>query len=94
MISLSSTAEIEELLVEAGLQNIEIEMCELSLQMPEISEFVAKHISATPMSKSFLASSESLQNVLVKEVADNLAMYQAETGPTVPFRIQVAKAQK
>jgi hypothetical protein len=69
-------------------------MYELSLKMPELSNFAAKHISATPMSASFFASPESLQKDLVEEVADNLAMYQTGTGATVPFRIQVAKAQK
>jgi hypothetical protein len=92
--TLSKPSEIEELLVEAGLQKIEIEMCELNLKMPEISKFAARHISATPMSASFFASSESIQKDLVEEVADHLAAYQTETGATVPFRIQVAKAQK
>jgi len=92
--TLSEPSEIEGLLVEAGLQRIEVETCELSLEMPEISKFAANHISATPMSASFFAASESLQNDLVEDIADSLAMYQTETGATVPFRIQVAKAQK
>jgi ubiquinone/menaquinone biosynthesis C-methylase UbiE len=92
--TLSRPSEIEGLFVEAGLQRIEVEMCELRLKMPELSNFAAKHISATPMSESFFAAPESLQKDLVEEVADNLAMYQTETGATVPFRIQVAKAQK
>lgn len=92
--TLSKPSEIEELLVEAGLQKVEVEMCELSLKMPEVSKFTARHISATPISTGFSASSEPLQKDLVEEVAANLAMYQTETGATVPFRIQVAKAQK
>jgi ubiquinone/menaquinone biosynthesis C-methylase UbiE len=92
--TLSNPSEIEALLVEAGLQNIKVEMCELSLKMPELREFAAKHIGATPMSTSFFASSESIQQDLVEEVADHLATYQTETDATVPFRIQVAKAQK
>jgi len=92
--TLSKPSEIEGLLVEAGLQKIEVEMCELSLEMPELSNFAAKHISATPMATSFFASSESIQKDLVEEVADHLATYQTETGATVPFRIRVAKAQK
>jgi ubiquinone/menaquinone biosynthesis C-methylase UbiE len=92
--TLSEPSKIEKLLVEAGLQRIEVEMCELSLKMPELGKFVANHISATPMSAKFFALPESLQNDLVEEVADNLAMYQTEAGATVPFRIQVAKAQK
>ena len=92
--TLSKPSEIEGLLVEAGLQKIEVEMCELNLKMPEIRKFATRHISATPMSASFSASSESIQKDIVDEVADHLAAYQTETGATVPFRIQVAKAQK
>jgi SAM-dependent methyltransferase len=92
--TLSKPSEIEELLVAAGLQKVEVEMCELSLKMPEICKFAASHISATPMSASFSALPESLQKDLVEEIADNLAMYQTDTGATVPFRIHVAKAQK
>ena len=92
--TLSKPSEIEELLVEAGLQKIEVEICELSLKMPEIRIFAAQHISATPMSASYFASSESTQKDLVEEVASHLATYQTETGAMVPFRILVAKAKK
>ena len=92
--TLSKPSKIEDILAEAGLRGIEVEMCELNLKMPELRNFAARHISATPMSASFSASPDSLQKDLVEEIADNLAMYQTETGATVPFRIQVAKAQK
>jgi len=92
--TLTEPSEIEELLLEARFQTIEIEFCELNLKMPEIRKFTTKHISATPMSPSFLAAPESTQKDLVEEVANQLVSYQTKSGATVPFRILVAQARK
>jgi SAM-dependent methyltransferase len=92
--TLTSQHEIESLLEQAGLKDPTVEAFEIDLNLPEIDQFAARHISATPMNGNFSASSESLQQDLVMEVAEKLEEYQTEAGVKVPFRIHVGKAQR
>jgi SAM-dependent methyltransferase len=90
--TLTSSSEIAKLLTHAGLKNSTVDAFEINLDLPPIEDFVARHISATPMAGSFSAAPESMQQDLAKEVAKSLERYKTEAGATVPFQINVGKA--
>jgi ubiquinone/menaquinone biosynthesis C-methylase UbiE len=90
--TLTSSSEIAKLLTHAGLKNSTVDAFEINLDLPPIEDFVARHISATPMAGSFSAAPESTQQDLAKEVAKSLERYKTEAGATVPFQINVGKA--
>jgi ubiquinone/menaquinone biosynthesis C-methylase UbiE len=90
--TLTSSSEIKKLMVEAGLKNSTVEALEINLDLPHIEHFVARHIGATPMARSFSAAPESVKQDLVVEVARSLESYNTEAGVSVPFRINVGKS--
>ena len=91
---LSAADEIRALLVEAGFKGFEMTIKQLDLALPELQDFVPRHISATPMAADFNAASAVTQQVIIQEVAEQLAQYGTSTGIRVPFRTHLAMATK
>jgi hypothetical protein len=91
---LSAADEIRALLVEAGLECLEMTIRQLDLELPELQDFVPRHISATPMAAGFNAASTVTQQAVIQEVAEQLAQYATTTGVRVPFRTHLAMATK
>ncbi|HEX6383365.1 MAG TPA: methyltransferase domain-containing protein [Anaerolineae bacterium] len=91
---LSNMDKIRALLLEAGFQNIEMSVRQLDLELPQILDFVTRHISATPMAADFNAASAAAQRAVIQEVSGQLAAYKTDAGIRVPFRTHLAKAIK
>ena len=65
---------------------------QLDLALPDVQDFVPRHISATPMAAGFNAASIVTQQAVVQEVAEQLASYASTTGICLPFRTHLAMA--
>jgi len=89
---LSSADEIRTLLLEAGFKRIETTVKRLDLELPNLKDFVARHISATPMAAGFNAASPGAQQAVVQEVSDLLVSYGMDDGVQVPFTTHLAMA--
>lgn len=89
---LSAADEIRVLFVEAGLQGLDMTLKQLDLALPDVQDFVPRHISATPMAAGFNAASIVTQQAVVQEVAEQLAPYATTTGICLPFRTHLAMA--
>ena len=84
--ALSAADEIHTLLKEAGFTQIEMVVRRVDLQLPNLMEFVPRHISATPMADGFDRASETLKVTIVREVAERLSPYQLNGRAHIPFR--------
>jgi len=90
--SLSRTDEIHSLVGDAGFQRIEMTVKQLDLQLPNLTDFVPRHISATPMSVGFNAASQAAQEAVVQDVLQQLVSYETDAGVNVPFRTHLVMA--
>lgn len=92
IFSLSNADEIRALLESAGFTNIEMTVKQLELDLPELTDFVPRHISATPMATGFNAAEQAAQQAVIQEVSAQLALYESTDSITIPFRVNLAKA--
>ena len=81
----SDVDEIHSLLDEAGFEKIEIVTKQLDLPLPKLTEFVPRHISATPMVAGFSRAPESIQRTVINEVSEKLSKYEADDHVRIPF---------
>lgn len=92
--ALTDAAEIYNLLQESGFGQIEMQETQLDLLMPELTDFVPRHIQATPMATGFIQASKAIQQTVIREVAEKLNRY-AENGRTqIPFRSHMILCKK
>ena len=91
---LSAAEEIRALLTDAGFGNVEMSVRQLDIDLPELPEFVPRHISATPMVTGFNAATPMAQQTVIAQVAGQLAPYQNGSGVRVPFRTHIVQAIK
>lgn len=82
----SDADEIRRLFEAAGFGSIEITVTQLDLPLPNLPEFVPRHISATPMAAGFAQASGTVQQTVIEEVAGKLRHYETPGGPCIPFR--------
>jgi hypothetical protein len=82
------------MLTNAGFLHIDITMKQLDLQLPDLTDFVPRHVSATLMVMGFNAAANQTQRAVVLEVADQLSQYQTLTGVCIPFRTIFAMGNK
>ncbi|MEZ4714334.1 MAG: methyltransferase domain-containing protein [Caldilineaceae bacterium] len=75
----------------AGFRRVEMSQARLDLPLPTLTDFVPRHISATPMSIGFQSASQDIQTRLVQSVCEELAFDGAET-PSIPFTSHLALA--
>lgn len=92
--SLSDLETIRALLTGAGFKNVRATVKQLDLELPELPDFVPRHVSATPMSAGFRAASEEARRAVVNEVSEQLLRYQMDQGIRVPFRTHLVTGAK
>jgi SAM-dependent methyltransferase len=91
---LSNLDEIHDLLREASFVEVEAVATEIPLTLPPISDFVPRHIAATPMGPGYAAAPTTTQQAVLDTVAEQLADYQSNPGIRVPFRSHLIRAVK
>lgn len=88
---LSDADVASALFTNAGFRRVEISKARLALSLPTLTDFVPRHISATPMSIGFQRASQDIQTRVVQSVCEELAFNGAET-PSIPFTSHLALA--
>jgi SAM-dependent methyltransferase len=91
---LSELATIRALVEGAGYTDLRITVKQLDLRLPRLSDFVPRHVSATPMAGGFSAASPEKQQAVVEDVSKKLASYDSGNGVCVPFRTYLVQAVK
>ena len=91
---LSNADEIRSLLSATGLRSIEMAVVQLDLDLPVLTGFVPRHISATPMATGYAAASAGAQRAVVDEIVGHLAQYQTSTGVCIPFKSHMARGYR
>jgi SAM-dependent methyltransferase len=89
---LSDSEEIRVLLSGAGFRGIELTTRHLELELPDLEEFVPRHVSATPMAPGYDAASEAARRAVVEQVVGRLDGYRTGAGYRIPFSLQFATA--
>jgi SAM-dependent methyltransferase len=91
---LSNLDMLRSLLTGAGLRDVEIETATLDLELPPLTEFVPRHVSATPMAAGFGAASEEARQAVIDEIVRAFGS-KPEDGPRrVPFRTYLARGTR
>jgi SAM-dependent methyltransferase len=78
------------LLTDAGFRDVTVATCRLDLALPPLSEFVPRHVSATPMAAGYARASEEARQAVLREVIEAMVPYGTSGAPLVPFRSFVA----
>ena len=84
--ALSDRTAITELLQNAGFGQIETSVAQLDLPLPELTDWVPRHISATPMAASFRQSALTVQARVIQDVIAELGTYSHNGEVVVPFQ--------
>ena len=84
--ALSEADEIRGLFKAAGFEQFEMTISQIDLPLPRLTEFVPRHISATPMAIGFSQASETVQQTIIWEVAEQLSHYGTNGQMQIPFR--------
>ena len=90
--SLSESSDVYALLKTAGFIDIEVLEKEFILKMPELRQFLPRHISATPMAIGYGAASVRQQKAVIEHVITLLSRYQTEGGAEIPFKMLLTSA--
>lgn len=91
---LSDATKIRTLLVATRFTKIEMTAKQFNLELPPVHDFVPRHISATPMAAGFDAASRMAQQMVLQDVAEQLAAYRTDAGMRIPFTTHLARATK
>jgi SAM-dependent methyltransferase len=91
---LSDAKTIRALFAAAGFQDLRATVWQLELELPPLSEFVLRHVSATPMAAGFNAVSEEARQAVVQEMSGKLAAYETGAGVRLPYRTHLVQARK
>lgn len=92
--ALSDANEICRLLKEAGFEQIDRTITRLDLPLPQLTEFVPRHISATPMAAGFSRAGESMQQSIIQEATEKLSSYETDGQVQIPFKSHMMMARK
>jgi hypothetical protein len=92
--NLSDSDAIRTLLTEAGFKNVTTTVRQLDLELPQLQDFVPRHVSATPMSTGFQAASEAARRAVIQSMSGQLAQYKTYSGIRVPFCTHLVQAIK
>jgi ubiquinone/menaquinone biosynthesis C-methylase UbiE len=92
--NLSDSNTIHTLLTEAGFKNVTTTVRQLDLELPQLQDFVPRHVSATPMSTGFQAASEAARRAVIQSMSGQLAQYKTYSGIRVPFCTHLVQAIK
>ena len=92
--SLPDLETICALLTSAGFKDPRAAVKQLDLELPNLSEFVPRHVSATPMAGGFHAASEEARRQVIQQVSEQLLPYETDQGIRVPFRTHLVMGTK
>jgi hypothetical protein len=70
----------------AGFKGFEIQVSELILEMPPLTEFIPLHISATPMAAGFQQATFTIQAAIVQEVIEQIRSNNSNGSNQISFR--------
>ena len=87
---LADANEVKALLSDAGFDAVVSEPASLELELPPLSEFVPRHISATPMAAGYAAATEEARAAVIRDVVEAMARHRSPAGPRIPFRSHLA----
>lgn len=90
--SLASPDEIRPLLISSGFEQIEMHIAQLDLDLPDLTDFVPRHVSATPMAPAFAAVADVTREAIIRDISNRLSPYRTRSGVRVPFRMHVVSA--
>jgi len=82
------------LLEDAPFAEVDMDMQQLDLPLPALTEFVPRHISATPMAAGFVRAPQATQQALIREVVAQLANGSNNERIQVAFRSHVLGGNK
>ncbi len=74
----------------AGVSEVSIELIEVDVDLPPVSEYVPDHLKALPWSAAFLALPEAERAEAIAELEEKLAEYRTDDGIRVPFSSYLA----
>lgn len=92
--ALSDADEIYALIEAAGFEQIEMTVRQLDLPLPNLAEFIPRHISATPMAAGFNRADETVQQTIIREVTEPLHQYTMNGYTCIPFKSHFIMARK
>lgn len=92
--TLGNPDEIRALLRDAGFREVHVDTAQLELPLPDPTEYVPRHLSATPMADVFDAAMVASRKAIVREVSDRLAACRTGKEFRVRFRSRLALAEK
>ena len=84
--ALTATDKISASLMEAGVRQVENAITQLDLPFADLTGFVPRHISATPMAAGFQHAPEAKRRAVIQEVTAELKHYQRNGRTHIPFR--------
>jgi ubiquinone/menaquinone biosynthesis C-methylase UbiE len=93
-LSLSKVEDIRALFDAAGFTEIETIVRQLDLTLPNLADFIPRHIRATPLAAGFNAALASVQEALVEEMSSRLAEYKTNGEVQIPFRSHLVRARR
>lgn len=86
---LTHADELKALVAGAGFDDVGSATAPLDLELPPLSEFVPRHISATPMAAGYAGATEDARAAVLRDVTEGMARYGAPASPRIPFRAHV-----
>lgn len=90
----SNQDDIYAVLQMAGFDQIEIEIRQIELPMPELTQFVPRHIGATPMGVGYNQAATAVQHAVVNDVCEKMARFGANGRMKIPFRSHMILCKK
>src|SRR5690606_31717468 len=92
--ALSDPTTIQALVAQAGFRDCETTIEEMHLQLPDLRDFVPRHVSATPMAMGFRSATHEQQDAVIQEMVEKMALYRTQDGFRIPFRTHLVKAMR
>ena len=92
--ALSDADEIYSQLKKAGFGQIDMSVTQLDLPLPKLTEFIPRHISATPMVSGFSRASDVVQQMVIKDVSEKLSRYETNGHTQIPFKSHMIIVRK
>ncbi len=92
--TLTDATEIQALLVGSGFRQVKMSAAHLELTLPPLSQFIPRHVSATPMAAAFDAAPPATRNAVIADVTRQLAPFLIGDGVQAPFRSHLVRATR
>lgn len=91
---LTEAAAIRSLLEGAGFQDVTLTVAERVLELPDLHEFIPRHISASPAFDAYMKAPPEARAAVVRDVTGQLAAFAGDGGMRIPFRSHIARGTR